>query len=128
MKADEEIKKEIVENIRIDLCGLQEKIEYLLSEIVSAETVEEVMRKKQLILLLWLDYMPMDEASCYFCLLDERTVVELDEVEMVCQGCKYAKMHGYCIDEDSDYAQISRAREHLRKLIQEKYYGGERYE
>jgi len=122
LKADEEIKKEMAENIRINLRRLQEKTECLLSEIASAETVEEVMRKKRLILLLWLDYMPMDESSCYFCLLNERTDVEL------CRGCEYAEVHGFCSDKDSDYAQIWRAKKNLRQLIQEKYYSGEKYE
>lgn len=116
MKAEQEIKAKVANGIRIRLDNLKILVEFQLSRLMKAKTVEEVMEIKQKILLSWVDFIPLGAFSCYFCMLHDD-----------CMKCEYAKIHGPCFEGNSDFREIIDAQRLFKRFIKEKYYGGEKY-
>ena len=116
MKAEQKIKAKMANGIRTCLDNLRSLVEFQLSGLMKAETVEEVMEIKQKILLSWVDFMPLSASSCYFCMFHDN-----------CTECEYAKIHGPCFEGSSDFRRIANAQRLFRRFIKEKYYGGEKY-
>ena len=132
MQADEEIKKELVNNLREWLGEFVREAEKLIDSIERAETVERIMELERDLRVAWIDYMPTGSDHCYFCL------------GYPCCECKYAEFHGVCtIDKQedllrelwrciervktNDYGAIKVVQGLLMKMIKELYYSGEEY-
>jgi len=120
MKAEGVVVRELLRNLRKWRDEFFERIDGVIDKIACAETVEDVMRYKKSLLLVILDYMPLDAKYCYFCIVSSPSCGFYN--------CPYAKFHGVCSMEDSDYWEIRRNLFILRELVNSKYYSGEKYE
>ena len=119
VKVDEEVRKELVENLREWLRWLSRGLEEYMEEIGRAETVEEIMSAKKDLLVFYFNNAPMYSGECYFCILHAG--------EEYCDECEYAKYHGRCDDDGSDWQRIRGKVMELVRLVDENYYKGERY-
>ena len=106
----------VADAIRHHLQDLYDDVTKLVEKLESAETVERIMDLKQEILRRWLEFFPLSESTCYFCIKND-----------LCYRCEYAEHHGICMGNGSDYGAISDA---LKQLIDalDNYYKGERYD
>lgn len=119
MKVNKAIQELLVENLTDWLDRLYSDMQYWISKIEGAETVEEIMEYKKNMLVDYLNSMPVRSDGCYFCLL--YLGVDCEEVL-----CEYGVVHGFC-NEGSDYEEIRNLRDKLKREIEEKYYRGESY-
>ena len=118
MKVDEKVKEVLVRNLRGWLEDLNGRLKWAIDAIERAETVEEVMYWKKWLLTTMLHNLPLAAGHCYFCL----------KHNMKCDDCEYARIHGVCANEDSDYKKITVGVERLKKTIDMLYYNDEVYE
>ena len=116
MRANEMIKKELLQNLKDWKNRRDEAFKKLEKEIKKAKTVGQLMEcKKKFLADLVLD-LPITNKYCYFCL------------EYECNDCPYAVHHGECDVPCSDWHIIYDANCMLYELISRLYYRGEKYE
>jgi len=120
MKVNKATQDLLVENLNGWLDSVNEAMNHWVNKIREAETVEEIMRYKKEMLLEYVNSMPIGISMCYFCLL-----YQPDDCEEV--PCRYGVIHGFCNNEGSDYDEIRKLKNKLRRAIKEKYYKGETY-
>jgi len=124
MIVNEEIRKELVKNLKEWKEELNCHLELYIKEIERAETVEDIMRYKRSLLYIMVRELPLQATTCYFCLLyRNKETGKLD-----CEKCEYGKIHGICFDSDSDYQSISRKRGQLMAKIDFLYFKDDKYE
>lgn len=125
MKIDPEVKKELIENLKIWRRSFNKSLLKLINQLNPAKTVEDVMKTKLELLKAIIDWMPFGPETCYFCLLN------IDEVtlDQDCKYCLYGEQHGICPEEASDYQKIKSELERFRHILNELYYNqNEQYE
>jgi len=120
MKVNKAIQEWLVENLTDWLDRLYDDMKHWVNKIKEAETVEDIMRYKKDMLVDYVNSMPIRSNDCYFCLLYQG-----DDCEEV--PCEYGVVHGFCNNDGSDYEEIRKLRNKLRREIEEKYYRGESY-
>jgi len=126
MEINEEVRQELIENLCEHLNAFKDVVNKIINRMRKAKTVEELMRLKKRLLLVWLDSMPLSSAECYFCLLGKKVSVVMINV---CKICNYGKLHKICLYEGSDYAKITEALRRAIKKIDKLYVKrGERYD
>ena len=114
MRIDKKIRMKLISSM-LDLKLVYAKqIDNSIIEIEEAEQVEDIMSEKQWLLKKLVLISPLESQYCYFCVLGEG-----------CYGCKYAKVHRRCLDEDSDFQKICDARKAYLDAIDEYYYKDE---
>ena len=116
MKAEEKIKKELIENMIIKQERMNMTIDRYVGAVKKAETVEEMMAAKREVLVNLLKCLPLTPDDCYFCVS-----------QVACEECGYAREHGRCKDVDSDYRKICSLCHDLMWEIKVEYYRGEKY-
>ena len=118
MKADPYVKNAVVNSLENNKMRIIDAYKYFTSKIKNAETVEEIMAFKTLLLSSLVAKLPLGPFSCYFCIAHDGD----------CLKCEYGRVHGVCdADDDSDYAKICKARTELLMAL-ESYYRGETYD
>lgn len=122
MKADERVKRILVNNLKRWLDELYGRIFLQIKAIENAPTVEEIMILKKGLILFCLEFLPLSVNECYFCI--ERKWWKGD----ICENCPYAKFHKPCREEDSDYRKIREIIWKAIEIVGEYYYKGERYD
>jgi len=122
MIVNEEIRKELVKNLKEWKEELNCHLELYIKEIERAETVEDIMRYKRSLLYIMVKELLLQATVCYFCLLYGQGTEKLD-----CKKCEYGKLHRICFESDSDYYSILKARNELLRKIEFLYYKGEEY-
>jgi len=126
MRVNEEIRKELIKNLKERLCFFNNFMASIIRRMAKVESVEKLMKLKKEMLLWWIRLIPLGRSHCYFCLKAERS--EYYPMEL-CPDCEYAKIHGNCTEDDSDYSKIEKALALLEKRIEKLYVKrGERYE
>lgn len=120
MKVNRVVREMLVENLDDWLNKLYDDIHYWIKKISKAETVEDVMKHKQDLLLDYVNSIPLGWGYCYFCLLYNGYSCE----EVLCE---YGVVHGFCDSTNSDYATIQSLKRELKKEILNRYYRGEKY-
>ena len=85
-----------------------------IKKVGEADKVEEIMFYLQQLIRNVL-YLPLGTDTCYFCLNENS-----------CENCRYAKIHGICGTEKSDYSKISLRLNELLYAIDD-FYKGEVY-
>jgi len=118
MKVDEDVREWLVENLTDWLDNLYDIMKHWIGKMGKAKSVEDIMRYKKAMLVDYMDGMPAGPDQCYFCLLHR-----MDG----CEACEYGVIHGFCGDDGSDYGEISRLRDRLRQVLEERYYRDESY-
>ena len=118
MKADEDTKDTLIYEFEQWSNSIKHIIDKIISAMRKAETVEELMALKRELLLRLLDMLPLHANYCYFCVKNFTR----------CEKCEYAKFHGICTKEPSDYATIKRKLDELKTLIKYRYYAEEKYD
>jgi len=117
MKVDEEVRRQLIENLKIWLKRLNRIVKSLVKDMEEAETVEEIMALKRELLLRYICLIPISASYCYFCI----------KHDLECNKCEYAKHHGICTYAESDYAKIIDKAKELELTVAELYYKGEKY-
>ena len=112
---DQEILEEMKNSIQNKVDTLKESIAYYLKDLMTAETLENVMETKREILLEFVDKMPLGIHACYFCIKHQDN----------CDECKYGEVHGKCLDSDSDYHQVEIIRRSLKQALRDHYHTDE---
>ena len=124
MRHNREIKNKLVANAEVLKQEYAEAVDDYVKDLSLARSVEGIMlAKKQFLLRFVADLIPIYSDSCYFCIMQKVKFAQ----DGGCDGCEYAKYHGYCLYESSDYAKLRRAKQRLTVIILNKYYKGERY-
>ena len=116
MEVDKRVKKLLEKNLlkwRDEIVWI---IDNQINNMKKVNSVEELTSIKRNLLIEYVSRMPLDRATCYFCLKNKN-----------CRECEYGKVHGICFDDGSTYDKIISAK---NRLIAEllKYYQGETYE
>jgi len=124
MQINEEIRKELVKNLKEWQKELNYHIELCIKEIESAKTVEDIMRYKRNLLYICVRELPLQAGVCYFCLLHK----DEEKNELDCENCEYGKIHGICFEPDSDYQTILKRRNKLLYEIELSYFDDDKYE
>jgi len=93
-----------------------------LVDIEQCKSVENFMLYKKKLLLELIEKLPLTEDYCPFCISNYYITKEGQ-----CEDCEYGKIHGKCIDANSDWMKIWRAKIELMRLIDEHYYSNEEY-
>ena len=123
MKVDEEVRKELVANLKGYVERLAESLNEYIEKIKKAETVEEIMKIKQNLLLFYLGMTPLTTEHCYFCI-----AAKGKNGYPNCKKCLYAVHHGECGYQNSDWSKIMRRILEVMDFIRDFYYKGERYD
>lgn len=121
MNIDKKIVKKLVQNLDNEKKRIDEVINEYIKDIKNAKTVEEIMEYKKGLLLDLLSCLPLNYTHCYFCLKHLKDMIW-------CENCEYAKVHGRCDEEDSDYNKIDTIVGNLFNAIEDLYYIGEKYD
>jgi len=124
MKANEEIKKLLVISLRNNLEDFYKTAKGWLTVIENAKTVEEIIDCKRKLLETYVNFMPLADEHCYFCIKEKFNNSDYRTCE---ESCQYAKHHGVCSFMDSDYKKITEMRGLLLIAIKN-YYRDETYE
>ena len=124
MKVDEEIKKELVKNLKEWQKELNYHIDFCIEGIKNSKTVEDIMRYKRNLLYMCVRELPLQATTCYFCLLHRDKKTE----DLNCEDCEYGKLHGICFEPDSDYQSILKIRNQLRCEIEFLYFNNDKYD
>jgi len=118
MKADERAKEILLRELEEWFKLLKHTIKRMLEAMRETDTVETLMSLKRELLLRLIDLLPIDANHCYFCIVHHPH----------CKECEYAKVHGECSKEESDYYRIYSLLSMLKQEIYYNYYKGERYD
>ena len=124
MQINEEIRKELVKNLKEWQKELNYHIELCIKEIENAKTVEDIMRYKRNLLYMYVRELPLQAGTCYFCLLHK----DEEKNELDCENCEYGKLHGICLELGSDYQKILEKRRQLMAEIEFSYFDNDKYE
>ena len=119
MKIDNEIRDELMSNMRLREFEYRESFARFYRKAKQAETVEEIMEYKQELLMELVQNLPLTVDTCYFCLLHNFE----DDVH-ACNKCEYKKFHGKCTEDESDFSSIMNKVHELAQEIDGKYYKG----
>jgi len=109
----EEALKEAKKNIRFKVSDIKKALTDNLKDIQKAETFEEFMEAKQILMLTFIS-SPTGIAYCPYCLQ-----VDFPELgyKNGCEKCDYGKKHGKCLENGSDYMLLMKAFGELEKQI-----------
>jgi len=126
MRVNEEIRKELIKNLRIRLQSFTRRMNRIIGRMTRVQSVEKLMKLKKEMLLEWLQLIPLERYFCYFCIKDN---LERESIDDMCKKCEYAKIHGVCTEDDSDFYKIEKVLTILEKKINKLYVRrGERYD
>ena len=114
MIVNEEIRKELVKNLKEWKKELDCHLELCIEEMEKVKTVEDLMRYKRNFLFIIVKELPLQATTCYFCLLHRNK----ETGKLDCEKCEYGKLHGYCYEPFSDYHNILKARNELLRKIE----------
>ena len=122
MKIEEEIRNDMIKNIKARWRTTKYFLNNHIERIKEANTIEDVMRIKKSFLIDYIDGFMIGSDTCYFCLKNERHFP-------ICKDCEYRQFHGRCGSEfeENDYDKIWDAKDDLRRSIEIRYYRGEQY-
>jgi len=123
MQVNEEIRKELVKNLKEWQKELNYHIELCIKEIENAKTVEDIMRYKRNLLYICVRELPLQVGVCYFCLLYK----DKEKNELDCKNCEYGKIHGICLEPGSDYQIILKRKKNLLNEIDFSYFNNDKY-
>ena len=115
MKVDENVRKELIENLK----EWATEVQLILSQnkkIKEASSVEEIMQRKRDLLITYTRALPLGSTYCYFCLETQRN----------CEECPYREAHQECLGKTSDFRWIVKKQKELLDAL-ESYYKGEQY-
>ena len=121
MKVDKIVVDRLVENLKRNRDNIFDIYTSYIEDIEDAGSVEEIMKVKQDLLVELVDKLPLFNAVCYFCLLQSRLGL------MNCEKCMYGKIHGICMNKNSDYGKIIDMKDRFIDVISSLYYKGEKY-
>ena len=125
MEIDEEVRQELIKNLKDRLALFNNFITRIIRRMAKVQSVEKLMKLKKELLLWWIRLIPLGPGHCYFCLKDK---LNESYSSLRCSNCEYARIHGNCTEDDSDYSKIVRALALLEKRIEKLYVKrGERY-
>ena len=124
MQVNEEIKKELIKNLKEWQKELNYHIDFCIEGIKDSKTVEDIMRYKRTLLYMCVRELPLQATTCYFCLLHR----DKETGDLNCEDCEYGKLHGICFEPDSDYQRILRKRNQLMYEIDVSYFDDDEYE
>lgn len=128
--ANDAVVKVVCDSIINSLVELKEEVENILDQLNrDTLTVGKLMEAKKSILRKWIDLIPLNSSTCYYCM---KPVISGEGMPptlayMRCRYepgmCEYGKAHGNCIiNKRSDYNKISDSVEELETLIEELYW------
>lgn len=121
MKVDEKIREKLIQAFQITKNNISCIMDRYYEVLRNAETVEELMEAKRVMLKAFMKEMPLTRDDCYFCIFKREYNIH------DCEKCEYAKYHGACCWEESDWKRIVKSHNELRYAI-DNYYKGEKYE
>ncbi|RLE48715.1 MAG: hypothetical protein DRJ18_01445 [Candidatus Methanomethylicota archaeon] len=125
MRVDEEIRQELIKNLKDRLALFNNFNTRIIRRMAKVQSVEKLMKLKKELLLWWIRFIPLGLGHCYFCLKDK---LNESYSSLRCSNCEYARIHGKCTEDSSDYMKIVKTLERLEKKIEKLYFKrGERY-
>jgi len=110
---NKKIKKRLSNNLKKWKQDLMLDIDNNIKNIEGSENIHQLMFYKGELLRTIIDKIPLSDDECYFCLL------QLNKGDgLTCEKCKYAKVHGMCIDdENSTFNKICNCITNLSNII-----------
>lgn len=127
MKINEQVRNRLIKELKEQFGHHERQVYDLIEMLKTVQTVEEIMKIKKVLLLNYIELLPIGTYECYFCLLQMHERLP-SPGKSLCESCQYGKHHGLCIDNpNSQYNKMIIDRDNLINCINN-YYNDELYE